>query len=219
VICDHLDDLASMLERAGFASILQEFGRRTRAEDPVVHFYETFLAAYDPKLRQSWGVYFTPEPVVKFIVNSVDWLLREKFGKPLGLADPEVNILDPAAGTGTFLYFVLRAVQEQVMGRGQMGQWQEYVHNNLLPRLYGFELLMAPYVIAHLKLGLLLREEMGYHWQKDDRLKAYLTNTLDEGVRRSDVLACLGYYITEKANAAAEVKKQEPIMVVLGNPP
>ncbi|MBA4419597.1 MAG: DNA methyltransferase [Anaerolinea sp.] len=219
IIASYLDDLAELLKRANLVTILADFGKRTRTEDPVVHFYETFLAAYDPKLRKSRGVYYTPEPVVRFIVNSVDWILREKFGKPLGLADPEVNILDPAAGTGTFLYFVLRLVHERMRERGQFGQWQDYVHNHLLPRIFGFELLMAPYVMSHLKLGLQLKEELGYAWQKDDQLKVYLTNTLDEGVTKSEMLDGLAHYITDEANAAAVVKKQTPIMVVLGNPP
>jgi hypothetical protein len=219
IIASYLDDLAALLNRANFNEILKDFGKRTRTEDPVVHFYETFLAAYDPKLRESRGVYYTPEPVVQFIVNSVDWILREYFGKPLGLADPEVCILDPAIGTGTFLFFVLRLVYERMRERGQLGQWQEYVHNSLLPRIFGFELLMAPYVMTHLKLGLQLKEELGYIWQKDDQLKVYLTNTLDEGVTKSEMLDGLAHYITDEANAASVVKQQTPIMVVLGNPP
>lgn len=219
IIASYLDDLAALLNRANFVTILADFGKRTRTEDPVVHFYETFLAAYDPKLRESRGVYYTPEPVVQFIVNSVDWILREKFGKPLGLADPEVNILDPASGTGTFLFFVLRLVHDRMRERGQLGQWQDYVHNHLLPRIFGFELLMAPYVMAHLKLGLQLKEELGYIWQREDQLKVYLTNTLDEGVTKSQMLDGLAHFITDEANAAAVVKQQTPIMVVLGNPP
>ena len=219
IIASYLDDLAALLNRANFNEILKDFCKRTRTEDPVVHFYETFLAAYDPKLRESRGVYYTPGPVVQFIVNSVDWILREKFGKPLGLADPEVNILDPAAGTGTFLYFVLRLVHERMRERGQLGQWQDYVHNHLLPRIFGFELLMAPYVMSHLKLGLQLKEELGYAWQKDDQLKVYMTNTLDEGVTKSEMLDGLAHYITDEANSAAVVKKETPIMVVMGNPP
>ncbi len=218
LIAPFLDDLAALLARADLAAILKDFGKRTRTEDPVVHFYETFLAAYDPKLRASRGVYYTPEPAVQFIVNSVDWLLKNRFDRPLGLADQDVYLLDPATGTSTFLYFVIRVIYDTQMSKRQGGAWQDYVRQNLLPRLFGFELLMAPYVIAHLKLGLLLRE-LGYEWGKEDRLKIYLTNTLDEGVTHSETLGDLGWYISQEASEAAQVKKNTPIMVVIGNPP
>jgi predicted helicase len=217
-IAPFLDDLASLLARADMAAILTDFGRRTRTEDPVVHFYETFLAEYDRKLRKSRGVYYTPEPVVQFIVNSVDWLLQERFGRAWGLAAPDVHLLDPATGTGTFLYYALRAIHQALLARGQGGAWPDYVREKLLPRLFGFELLMAPYVIAHLKLGLLLHD-LGYQMGKDDRLRVYLTNTLDEGVTHAETLGDLGWYISQEASDAAQVKKHTPIMVVLGNPP
>jgi hypothetical protein len=217
-IAPFLDDLAALLARADMTAILKDFGKRTRTEDPVVHFYETFLASYDPKLRESRGVYYTPEPAVQFIVNSVDWLLRNRFDRPLGLAAKDVYVLDPATGTSTFLYFVVRIIYETLMSKRQGGTWQEYVHQNLLPRLFGFELLVAPYVIAHLKLSLLLKD-LGYQWGKDDRLHIYLTNALDEGITRSETLGDLGWYISQEASEAAQVKKNFPIMVVLGNPP
>ena len=217
-IAPFLDDLALLLAHADLAAILKDFGKRTRTEDPVVHFYETFLAAYDPKLRESRGVYYTPEPAVKFIVNSVDWLLRNRFDRPLGLADKDVHLLDPATGTSTFLYFVVRVIHDTLMKKKQGGAWQEYVHSQLLPRLFGFELMVAPYVIAHLKLGLLLRE-LGYQWGKDDRLRIYLTNALDEGVTHAETLGNLGWYISQEASEAAQVKKSMPIVVVTGNPP
>lgn len=217
-IAPFLDDIATLLAHADMAAILQDFGRRTRTEDPVVHFYETFLAQYDPKLRKSRGVYYTPEPVVQFIVNSVDWLLKERFARPWGLAAPDVYLLDPATGTGTFLYYALRAIHETLLARGQGGAWPDYVREKLLPRMFGFELLMAPYVIAHLKLGLLLKD-MGYQMGKEDRLRIYLTNALDEGVTHAETLGDLGWYISLEASDAAQVKKDEPIMVVLGNPP
>jgi predicted helicase len=218
IIAPFLDDIASLLSHADMTAILKDFGKRTRTEDPVVHFYETFLAAYDPKLRESRGVYYTPEPAVKFIVNSIDVLLRKRFNRPMGLADPGVYLLDPASGTGTFLYFVVRVIYDTLLNRKQGGIWQGYVHEKLLPRIFGFELLMAPYVVAHLKLGLLLKD-LGYSWGKDDRLHVFLTNTLDEGKTRTETLDTLGWYISEEANEAARVKKQAPIMVVLGNPP
>jgi predicted helicase len=199
--------------------VLKDFGRATQQEDPVVHFYETFLAAYDPEMRQRRGVYYTPEPVVSYIVRSLDHILKTRFNCSWGLADREKNvlILDPAAGTATFLYFVIQQIRETLMAMGQAGAWNDYVEDHLLPRLFGFELLMAPYAVAHMKLGILL-QETGYHFAGDQRLGIYLTNSLEEAVTRAEALGFAGF-ITEEANAAAEVKRDKPIMVVLGNPP
>ncbi len=211
-----LEAIIFLLDHSDIASILKDFGKRTRQEDPVVHFYETFLAAYDPKLRKTRGVYYTPEPVVSYIVHSVDWLLKDKFGKKEGLADPSVLVLDPACGTGTFLYHVIKLIHERVKAKGQYGTWSSYVQQSLLPRVFGFELLMAPYAVAHLKLGLLL-QDTGYDFGSDERLGIFLTNTLEEAAKKSDVL--FAQYISDEANAATDIKRDKPIMVVLGNPP
>lgn len=211
-----VDDLAQLLDRADMDAVLKDFGKRTAKEDPVVHFYETFLAAYDPKVREMRGVYYTPEPVVSYIVRSIDHILKTRFDKPKGLAGEDVLILDPALGTATFLYAVAKEIHEAMLERGQGGMWNEYVAEKLLPRLFGFELLMAPYAVAHLKLGLLL-VETGYQFKGDQRLGIYLTNTLDEAIRHSDTI--FARWITDEANAAAEIKKEKPVMVVLGNPP
>ena len=211
-----VDDLAQLLGQADMSSILQDFGKRTAKEDPVVHFYETFLKEYDPQVRQMRGVYYTPEPVVSYIVRSIDHILKTSFGKPQGLADEKTLILDPATGTATFLYMVINEIHQSIVNQGQQGLWNEYVADKLLPRIFGFELLMAPYAMAHLKLGLLLKETV-YKFEKEQRLGIYLTNTLEEAIKRSETL--FAAWITEEANAAARVKKDEPIMVVLGNPP
>ncbi len=211
-----VDDLAQLLAQADMDSVLQDFGKRTAREDPVVHFYETFLKEYDPKIRQMRGVYYTPEPVVSYIVRSIDYLLKDRFGKPQGLADEKTLILDPAVGTATFLYTVINEIHQASIGKGQQGLWNNYVADKLLPRIFGFELLMAPYAVAHLKLGLLL-QETGYEFQSDERLGIYLTNTLDEAIKHSETL--FARWITDEANAAAEIKKEKRIMVVLGNPP
>jgi predicted helicase len=213
-----VDDLAQLLNQADMASILEDFGKRTAKEDPVVHFYETFLREYDPKVRETRGVYYTPEPVVSYIVRSIDHLLKTRFNKPLGFADPSVLILDPAVGTATFLYNVIKQIHESFTKQGQTGMWNDYVAEKLLARLFGFELLMAPYAVAHLKLGLLL-QETGYQFKSDQRLGIYLTNTLEEAFKKSEQLAGFNEYIVDEANAAAEIKKDKPIMVVLGNPP
>ncbi len=213
-----VDDLAQVLAQADMAAVLQDFGKRTAKEDPVVHFYETFLKEYDPKIREMRGVYYTPEPVVAYIVRSIDYLLKARFGKPMGLADERTLILDPAVGTATFLYMVINEIYHAITTRGQQGLWNDYVSEKLLPRIFGFELLMAPYAVAHLKLGLLL-QETGYQFQTNQRLGIYLTNTLEEAFKKSEQLAGFNEYIVDEANAAAEIKKDKPIMVVLGNPP
>ncbi len=211
-----VDDLAQLLGEADMAAVLQDFGKRAKKDDVVVHFYETFLKEYDPKMREMRGVYYTPEPVVSYIVRSVDFLLRERFGRPLGLADGKTLILDPAVGTGTFLYTAIKLIRERLKAQGQSGSWNDYVASHLLPRLFGFEILMAPYAIAHLKLGMVL-QELGYEFGSDQRLGVYLTNTLEDTFKQPQLT--LGKFILEEADAAAEIKKVKPIMVVLGNPP
>ncbi len=213
-----VDDLVQLLAHADMSAILADFGRRTRQEDPVVHFYETFLAAYDPQLRETRGVYYTPEPVVSYIVRSVDALLKRRFGCAWGLAerDKNVYILDPAAGTATFLYFVVQQIYDALVQMGQRGLWPQYVDEYLLSRVFGFELLMAPYAVAHMKLGVLLRE-LRYAFT-GKRLGIYLTNTLEDAEQRAQDL--FGWrMIGEEAEEAAAVKRDKPIMVVLGNPP
>lgn len=211
-----VDDLAQVLAQADIEAVLKDFGKRIGKEDPVVHFYETFLTAYDEKVRKMRGVYYTPEPVVSYIVRSIDHILKTRFDKPGGLADKDTYILDPAVGTATFLYSVINNIYHSFVFKGQQGAWDEYVARHLLPRIFGFELLMAPYAVAHLKLGLQL-QSTGYKFQSDQRLGIYLTNTLDEAVKQSEAL--FARWISEEANAAARVKNDEPIMVVLGNPP
>jgi predicted helicase len=218
IIRPYLQDIVSLLNRADFASILADFGKRTRTEDPVVHFYETFLAAYDPKLRESRGVYYTPEPVVQFIVRSVDNVLKTRFDKPWGLADPSVKVLDPATGTGTFLYYVIQKVHDEMIERAQAGSWPEK-SKELINRIFGFELLIAPYVVSHLKLGLELKNLGAPLEGRDERLRVYLTNSLEEGVVKADQFAQMGSYIAEESNDATSIKNQKDIMVVLGNPP
>ncbi len=211
-----VDDLAQVLAQADMEAVLKGFGKHSGKEDPVVHFYETFLKEYDEKIREMRGVYYTPEPVVSYIVRSIDHLLKTRFNKPQGLADDKTLILDPAVGTATFLYMVTNEIYQTIAGKGQQGLWNNYVAEKLLPRIFGFELLMAPYAVAHLKMGLLL-QETGYEFKSDQRLGIYLTNTLEEAIKRAETL--FARWITEEANAAAEIKKEKPIMVVLGNPP
>jgi predicted helicase len=227
-----VDDLAELLNRTDIEAILKDFGKRTRQEDPVVHFYESFLAAYDQKMREARGVYYTPEPVVSYIVRSIDHILKTDFKLSDGLADStkikatipgakvqtevhKVQILDPATGTGTFLHGVVDHIQESF--KNDKGMWSSYVSQHLLPRIYGFELLMAPYAVAHMKLGLQLKES-GYDFQSSERIRIYLTNTLEEAHAMTG-LPLFTQWIAEEANAASNVKQDSPVMVVLGNPP
>ncbi|PKK82153.1 MAG: DNA methyltransferase [candidate division Zixibacteria bacterium HGW-Zixibacteria-1] len=237
-----VDNLAELLNRADIEGILKDFGKRTRQDDPVVHFYETFLAAYDPRLREMRGVYYTPKPVVSYIVRSIDHILKTDFGIADGLADTtkipiyktvedekgnkkqekvgechKVLILDPAVGTGTFLHGVIDHIHEHLTQKGLRGTWSSYVTEHLLPRLFGFELLMAPYAVAHLKLALQLKD-FGYDFGSDERLNIFMTNTLEEAL---DIEGFLGFdrWVAEEANAAGKVKIEKPVMVILGNPP
>src|SRR5437660_1442652 len=241
-----VDELAQVLAYTDMDAVMAEFGKRTRQDDPIVHFYETFLVQYDSKLRELRGVYYTPEPVVSYIVRSVEALLRTHFDCYEGLADtgtvthsyideegkehteqtPHVLILDPATGTATFLYHVIAHIRESYRQMGNAGMWSGYMREHLLPRLFGFELLMAPYAMAHLKLGMQLaaidlpkeeRAKWAYDFKSDERLGIYLTNTLDEAIKRSQVM--FGRYISDEANEAAKVKQGYPVMVILGNPP
>ena len=245
-----VDDLAQLLGNADMEAVLADFGKRAARQDPILHFYETFLAAYDPALRERRGVYYTPEPVVSYIVRSVDQILRQTFNCPEGLADHStatyetleyvggeekivekqshrVLVLDPACGTGSFLYAVIDHIREHYRSSGNAGMWDGYVKDHLLPRLYGFELLMAPYAMAHLKLGMQLaaqdipaesRSNWAYDFANNERLGVYLTNSLEEGEMQ---VPMSGPYrvIAEEANSATEIKRDMPIMVVLGNPP
>lgn len=229
-----IDDLAKLLARANMNAILADFGRRTRQEDPVVHFYEDFLRAYNPDLREMRGVYYTPEPVVSYIVRSVDHILRDRFGIADGLADTEtvghahsgdstqtghrVLILDPAVGTGTFLKETIAQIRRTLSTQGLGGTWASYVRHHLLPRLFGFELLMAPYAICHLKLALELSDQSGFTMPPGERLGVYLTNSLEEATQAVSG-PMFAQEIAREAREADDVRSRRPVMVVIGNPP
>lgn len=228
-----VDRLIAMLREADVPGIARDFMRQTGsgAEDPVIHFYEQFLNEYDREQRVQRGVFYTPNPVVSYIVRSVDHLLKTEFGIADGLASadkavnpktgkPEhvVQVLDPATGTGTFLQYIIDEIAHQKNPRGKATpEWNRYVAEDLLPRLNGFELMMAPYTVAHMKLGLKL-EQTGYRFESDQRLRVYLTNALDKPVRMQDVLLETDY-LSRESNEAVSVKLTRPIMVVIGNPP
>ena len=210
-----LDDIEILLQNVSKEMLRTAFTGETHFEDPVIHFYETFLAEYDPQRRVDRGVYYTPPQVISYIVRSVDSLLKTELNKSDGLADDNTLILDPATGTGGFLLAVLDHIREYVTTHYGTGDWNQYVNAELVKRLFGFELLVAPYTIAHLKLSLFLQEQ---GWQATERLGIYLTNTLEEPVERTERLP-FAEFISDEANAAVSVKRDEPLLVILGNPP
>lgn len=218
-----VDELCLVFQHADTKKLIEGY---MGDADPVIHFYEDFLKEYDPVLRKKMGAYYTPLPVVKFIIRSVDYILQKKFNLPNGLADTSklpnnkhrVQILDPAVGTGTFISATIRTIYERLKKQGQVGRWPSYVHNDLLPRLHGFELMMAPYTIAHLKLSLAFKKT-GF-WKFHRRLGIYLTNSLEQSEAQQNLLS-FGFAesIAEEAREADKIKRETPIMVVIGNPP
>ncbi|NJK51764.1 MAG: N-6 DNA methylase [Leptolyngbyaceae cyanobacterium SU_3_3] len=226
-LIDAIAEVISILRAAKMDAILEDFRAKMNREDIVIRFYEDFLAAYKPQMRERRGVYYTPEPVVSYMVRSVDVLLKEKFSKPLGLADPEVMILDPACGTGTFLLWIFQLIHQRFQENPDTlteglddKSWSTYVKERLLKRVIGLELLIAPYAIAHLKLGLFL-EETSYRFDEVQRIRAYLADTLDDLVKDSEQLSIPGIegVIAKEAIEGGKVKRGEPVMLVIGNPP
>jgi len=239
-----IDELCNVFCATNMIKVLANFGKVTAHQDPFLHFYEVFLAEYNPAKRKARGVWYTPEPAVNFIVRAVDDVLKNEFGLADGLADTSritidwdtgqdlkggkpatikkqvhrVQILDPATGTGTFLAEVVKMVAKRVKGTAP-GQWSSYVEHELIPRIHGFELLMASYAMCHMKLDMILTG-LGYKPSaKPPRLGVYLTNSLEEGERVEQTLFGLSRAIAEEAKAASDIKRQTPIMVVIGNPP
>ncbi|MCB0605739.1 MAG: N-6 DNA methylase, partial [Saprospiraceae bacterium] len=228
-----VDSLVDIFLACNVEEILKNYGKATKMDDPIIHFYETFLSEYDPKLRKARGVWYTPQPVVNFIVRAVDDILKTEFNLPQGLADTSktkikvdvqgkkveqevhrVQILDPATGTGTFLAEAVKHIHKKF--EGQQGIWSNYVENHLLPRLNGFELLMASYAMAHLKLDLLLTET-GYKPTTNQRFRVYLTNSLEE--HHPDTGTLFANWLSTEANEANHIKRDTPVMCVIGNPP
>ena len=237
-----VDGLAEIFLACNVAELLKDFGKSTKTEDPIIHFYETFLSEYDASLRKARGVWYTPQPVVNFIVRAVDDILKTEFDLLKGLADTSkvtikvdlqktdkrytdnvkkidqevhrVQILDPATGTGTFLAEVIKQVHSKF--EKQKGIWSNYVETHLLPRLNGFELLMASYAMAHLQLDLLLKET-GFKATKEQRFKVFLTNSLEESHPETGTI--FANWLSGEANEANRIKRETPVMCIIGNPP
>lgn len=246
-----INEVVDLLDNTNMEAVLRDFGDRNQKEDPVMHFFEGFLKEYDSKIRKDRGVFYTPQPVVSFIVRSVDEQLRTEFGLEDGLADtttwgelaaritdlkiPEgtspdqafVQILDPATGTGTFPVEVIDLIYKTMTAKWQaQGNreaqikelWNEYVPKHLLPRLHGYELMMAPYAIAHMKIGLKLYET-GYRFKSNQRVLVYLTNALEPAQEFSDRFAFAIPALAREAKSANQIKLDKRFTVVIGNPP
>jgi hypothetical protein len=260
-----INDVVETLREHNIEAILRDFGNRTATEDPVIYFYEDFLKAYDAKKRMQRGVFYTPRPVVSYIVRSVHELLQTEFGLPDGLADtttwgemlkkhkglklpeidvvdektrkvsrkpidpglPFVQILDPATGTATFLVEVIDVIHKTMVAKWKKEKhpdlwidrkWNEYVPKHLLPRLHGYELMMAPYAIAHMKIGLKLFET-GYKFGSGERARIYLTNALEPAQDFSDTFEQMAPALAHEAKAVNDVKRHQRFTVVIANPP
>ena len=212
-----IDDIANVLAVADVKQILHRYFVEGKGKDPIVHFYETFLAEYDPKEREQRGVYYTPEEVVSYIVRSVNIILRDDFDRTDGFATESITVLDPGAGTLTFLAEAAKVAVEEFVSKYGEGGKTELVKNHLLKNYYAFELMMAPYAVGHLKMGFLL-EEFGYTLAEHDRCKLYLTNTLDMKELAESNLPGMSS-LSKESHAAGVIKKEKPILVILGNPP
>jgi type I restriction-modification system DNA methylase subunit len=212
-----IDDISEILAVTDVKNILHRYFHEGKGKDPVVHFYETFLAEYDPKTREKRGVYYTPEPVVSYIVRSLHNILKEHFNRQDGFANDTVTVLDPAAGTLTFLAEAAKLAAEEFVSKYGEGGKENLIKEHILKNFYAFELMMAPYAVGHLKMSFLL-EELGYKLQEDDRFKLYLTNTLEmEELAQTELPGMVS--LSEESHSAGKVKKEQPILVILGNPP
>jgi hypothetical protein len=212
-----VDDISEVLAVTDVYKILDEYFHKHKGKDPVVHFYETFLTEYDPKTREKRGVYYTPEPVVSYIVRSLDYILKEHFSKKDGFASSGVTVLDPAAGTLTFLAEAAKLAVDEFTSKYGTGGKEKFIKEHVLKNFYAFELMMSPYAIGHLKMSFLL-EELGYKLHEDDRFKLYLTNTLEmEELAQTELPGMVS--LSEESHLAGKVKREQPILVILGNPP
>jgi len=212
-----VDDIAEVLGKTDARGILDRYYHEHEGSDPIVYFYEPFLAEYDPEKKERLGVYYTPPPVVSYIVRSLHDLLKSEFGLGDGLASEGVTLLDPAAGTMTFVAEAAKVAIGEFERKYGSGGREDFIRGHLLQNFYAFELMMAPYAIGHLKMAFFL-EELGHRLTDDERVKFFLTNTLDmEELAQTE----MPFYraLSHESREASKVKKQTPILVILGNPP
>ncbi|MCK5459490.1 N-6 DNA methylase [Candidatus Parcubacteria bacterium] len=211
-----IDDIATVLAYCDIEKIKKDL-RKEKGKDPILHFYETFLIEYDPEKRKRMGEYYTPLPVAEYIVSSINDLLKKRFKKEFGFASRGVTLLDFASGTCTFPAQAIIETKKEIDAGNNPGSWLTVVKDHILENFYSFEISMASWIIGHLKIALLL-EDLGYKMDDDDRFKLYLTNTLDftniEGQNEIFISD-----LSEEARKAGKVKKEKPVLVIMGNPP
>lgn len=212
-----VEDIAEILHVADVNKILHEYDRTGKGRDPIIHFYEPFLATYDPEIRERRGVYYTPEAVVGYIVRAIHSLLKSHFGLTDGLASEDVKLLDPAGGTLTFPAEAIRLAANEFKEKYGDGGLHQWIQKHILKNYYAFELMMAPYAIGHLKMSIIF-DELGYRLADDERFKLYLTNTLEMEEIKQIAIPGLSS-LSEESHLAGKVKKEQPILVILGNPP
>ncbi len=214
-----IDDIAEVLNKSDISNIMHNFYEEGKGEDPIVHFYETFLAEYDPKIREKRGIYYTPEPVVSYITRSVHNLLKVKFDKQDGFADHSVTVLDPAAGTLTFPAQAIQLAVEEFKNKYGDGGIKSLISDHILKNFYAFELMMAPYAVGHMKIGFVL-DELGYKLTDQERFNLYLTNALDFNQENPDnIPGILEKTIAEESEQALDIKEKIPVIAIIGNPP
>jgi hypothetical protein len=212
-----IDDISEILSVADLKKILSEYHQSGKGEDPIIHFYETFLATYDPDVRERCGVYYTPESVVAYIVRSIHSLLKTHFAMSDGLASSKLKVLDPAGGTLTFPAEAIRIATEEYINKYGKGSLHQWIRSHILEDFHAFELMMAPYAIGHLKIAYIF-EELGYKMNIDERFKLYLTNSLEiEDIAQINIPGISS--LSEESHLAAKIKKEESILVIFGNPP
>ena len=251
-----IGNVVDLLMHTKTDAIIADFNRQTGGgrEDPVIHFYEEFLTAYDKMQKVQRGVYYTPQPVVNFIVRAVDTIIKKDFGLEDGLAStatktikvmrqskrrvgyyytqvedteevPAIQVLDPATGTGTFIRQTILQIYDNFKKKNSglaaddlKRAWNKYVPDHLLPRINAFELMMAPYAVAHMKLAMVLKDT-GYCFENDTRLKVFLTNSLEEAGNSDGQLTLWSDPLAVESIEANKVKKNSGINIVIGNPP
>lgn len=212
-----VDDIAEILSVTNTQELLEAYYREGKGRDPIIHFYETFLANYDPEIRERRGVYYTIEPVVIYIIRAIHSILKSHFGLADGLADENVKLLDPAGGTLTFPAEAIRIAAEEYKEKYGEGGLHGWIKKHILVNFFAFELMMAPYAIGHLKMGFIL-DELNYKLSDDERFKLYLTNTLEmEEIQQIHIPGVSS--LSEESRLAGKVKKEQPVLVVTGNPP
>jgi hypothetical protein len=211
-----VDEIANVLANVDVKRIFSEYYRKQKGEDPIFHFYETFLAEYNPEERERRGVYYTPKPIVSYIARSLHLVLKEKFGLNDGLASENVTILDPAAGTLTFIAEAINEATNEFTSKYGQGGKERFINEHIMKNFYAFELMIAPYAIGHVKISFLL-DELG-HKLRDEEMNFYLTNTLElEDIEQTALPGMAS--LAEESRKAGAVKKEIPIWVILGNPP